>query len=304
MRRDRLQCGKQALLGWRWTRATLIAPGRLWGMGVAASRLEKERAMRFRRDDGDDGGFGMGGLGGSFGTSGYDPHGAWEGAMGTRGVMREESRVPHEHADEHPFGGRGYRAYGPPPQREHSGFSNYAGGGDRDRMSYARRPNDHLSEAEARRQAEEWHDAHFTGLAYPTEQSGYGQSQYPYSDIDDRGPHYGKGPKGYKRSDERIREEVCEAMSREGYIDASDVEVTVEGGVVRLAGLVDSRRDKRRPRAPDRPRPRRRRGVERAPASPLAGCLREPWPGADVDARPRFAERQVRPLVSLCYDGR
>lgn len=34
-------------------------------------------------------------------------------------------------------------------------------------------------------------------------------------------------------------------MSRQGFIDASDVEVTVEGGVVRLVGTVASRADKR-----------------------------------------------------------
>lgn len=76
------------------------------------------------------------------------------------------------------------------------------------------------------------------------QQQGYGLSQYPDAEID-RGPHYGKGPKGYKRSDERIREEVCEAMSRQGFIDASDVEVNVENGVVHLVGTVASRSDKR-----------------------------------------------------------
>lgn len=58
------------------------------------------------------------------------------------------------------------------------------------------------------------------------------------------GPHYGKGPKGYTRSDERIREEVCEAILQQGRIDASDVEVFVETGVVRFEGTVDRRFDK------------------------------------------------------------
>ena len=93
----------------------------------------------------------------------------------------------------------------------------------------------------------------YAGLARPHtseeaarmhEQHGYGRSQYLDSEVE-RGPHYGKGPKGYRRSDERIREEICEAMSRQGFIDASDVEVTVEGGIVRLVGTVASRADKR-----------------------------------------------------------
>lgn len=59
------------------------------------------------------------------------------------------------------------------------------------------------------------------------------------------GPHMGKGPKGYTRSDERIREEVCETLSRHGEIDASHIEVEVENGEVTLTGTVDERRTKR-----------------------------------------------------------
>lgn len=64
-------------------------------------------------------------------------------------------------------------------------------------------------------------------------------------DVDERGPHYGKGPKGYKRTDERIREEVCECIARQGHIDASDVEVKVENGTVILTGTVAQRHHKR-----------------------------------------------------------
>jgi osmotically-inducible protein OsmY len=59
-----------------------------------------------------------------------------------------------------------------------------------------------------------------------------------------RGPHAGKGPKGYKRSDERIREDVCERLTDHHDVDATDIEVTVENGEVTLSGLVGVRRDK------------------------------------------------------------
>ncbi len=59
------------------------------------------------------------------------------------------------------------------------------------------------------------------------------------------GSHVGKGPKGYSRSDERIREDVCEALSRHGEIDASEIEVEVENGEVTLTGSVNDRRIKR-----------------------------------------------------------
>ncbi|HEY8279172.1 MAG TPA: BON domain-containing protein [Bdellovibrionota bacterium] len=52
---------------------------------------------------------------------------------------------------------------------------------------------------------------------------------------------FGVGPKGYKRSDERIREDVCEALARHPEIDASDIEVVVKGGRVTLAGTVPDR---------------------------------------------------------------
>ena len=56
----------------------------------------------------------------------------------------------------------------------------------------------------------------------------------------------GRGPKGYQRSDERIREDVCERLTDDDYVDASDIEVTVAGGTVTLAGTVDDRSAKRR----------------------------------------------------------
>ena len=65
------------------------------------------------------------------------------------------------------------------------------------------------------------------------------------SPDEDRGPHYGKGPKGYKRSDDRTREDVCDAIAHQGHIDATDVEVKVEGGIVTLSGTVIHRQDKR-----------------------------------------------------------
>jgi len=53
--------------------------------------------------------------------------------------------------------------------------------------------------------------------------------------------HKGKGPKGYRRSDERIWEDVCEALKNHPEIDASDMEVEVNNGVVTFKGTVESR---------------------------------------------------------------
>lgn len=60
-----------------------------------------------------------------------------------------------------------------------------------------------------------------------------------------RDQNRGRGPKGYRRSDDRIKEDVNDRLS-EGYLDASDVEVQVQNSEVTLTGTVNSRQDKRR----------------------------------------------------------
>lgn len=57
--------------------------------------------------------------------------------------------------------------------------------------------------------------------------------------------HRGKGPKGYTRSDERIREDVSDRLSDDDMLDASDITVSVKDCEVTLEGLVDSRAAKR-----------------------------------------------------------
>lgn len=56
----------------------------------------------------------------------------------------------------------------------------------------------------------------------------------------------GRGPKNYTRSDDRIREDVCERLTMDHDVDASDIEVQVSGGTVTLSGTVEDRHAKRR----------------------------------------------------------
>ncbi len=58
--------------------------------------------------------------------------------------------------------------------------------------------------------------------------------------------HRGKGPKGYRRPDTRIRDEVCERLTDDPVLDASDIECSVEDGEVTLTGTVHSLPAKRR----------------------------------------------------------
>lgn len=57
--------------------------------------------------------------------------------------------------------------------------------------------------------------------------------------------HRGKGPSGYARSDDRIREIVCEVLMDDDHIDASNIEVSVKNGEVTLSGAVEDRAQKR-----------------------------------------------------------
>jgi len=73
---------------------------------------------------------------------------------------------------------------------------------------------------------------------------GYGQqSMYAYGQ--EMPSHRGKGPKNYTRSDDRIREQVCETLADDHNVDASDIEVAVKDGEVTLTGTVPDRRMKR-----------------------------------------------------------
>ena len=55
------------------------------------------------------------------------------------------------------------------------------------------------------------------------------------------GPHAGRGPRGYKRSDERILEDVCDRLTSHPSIDATDIDVKISDGDVTLSGWVESR---------------------------------------------------------------
>jgi hypothetical protein len=53
-----------------------------------------------------------------------------------------------------------------------------------------------------------------------------------------------RGPKNYRRSDERIREDVSDRLGLQDTLDPSEIEVTVSSGEVTLSGTVQSRREK------------------------------------------------------------
>lgn len=70
----------------------------------------------------------------------------------------------------------------------------------------------------------------------------YNHDRRTFGDMED---YRGVGPIGYKKDDNKIREEVCELLLWNPDVDATDIEVIVKDGIVYLKGFVDSRHAKR-----------------------------------------------------------
>jgi len=139
---------------------------------------------------------------------------------------------PRNASQRNAFGG-----YGQTPNPTPAGTFGSAG-------EYARRPRD------------AWDDE-----SYGRSPAGWGTSRGDFSESSSRSfgaarseafqarltrGQTGKGPKGYVRSDERIREDVCDRLSEDDDVDASDITVTVKAGEVTLEGTVVDRHAKHR----------------------------------------------------------
>ncbi len=71
-------------------------------------------------------------------------------------------------------------------------------------------------------------------------QMGY-RSSLQGQDISGRRNFRGMGPKNYTRSDERIRDDVCERLTHDDDLDASEIEIRTEQGKVIMEGSVEER---------------------------------------------------------------
>ena len=66
----------------------------------------------------------------------------------------------------------------------------------------------------------------------------------PYLEMPKQGRD--RGPSNFQRLDHRVYEDVCQHLTDDDRIDASEIEVNVQGGEVTLTGKVRSRQAKRR----------------------------------------------------------
>lgn len=73
--------------------------------------------------------------------------------------------------------------------------------------------------------------------------------RYGYRSMNERmeqARHRGKGPRSYQRSDQRILEDLNDRLCDDPWLNASDIETSVQDGVVILSGSVEDRAAKRR----------------------------------------------------------
>jgi osmotically-inducible protein OsmY len=188
------------------------------------------------------------------GTSGYSDFGGNYGSSGSRGGSRglydrdyegmnrsnyenRENRIGGanygnygdrgRYAENQQFGGLGGSNYG---GSQYSGYRDSGsrnreyGRGDSDERSWWDRTKDEVSSWFGDEDAERRRDR----------------------ERNQSGQYRGKGPRNYSRSDERIKEDVNDRLSDDPFIDASEIDVTVNSGEVTLTGTVDHRSTKRR----------------------------------------------------------
>lgn len=78
-------------------------------------------------------------------------------------------------------------------------------------------------------------------------EQGRARERYSRNQAEDwqiPGPYSGMGPRGYRPSDERIKDNLCEIFTRHGKIDARGVDIQVQDGNVTLAGEVNRKLEK------------------------------------------------------------
>jgi osmotically-inducible protein OsmY len=68
---------------------------------------------------------------------------------------------------------------------------------------------------------------------------------FPLDEARDGG-HRGKGPRGWRPDDARLLDMVCRRLTEDPWVDATDVDVSVEDGVVSLRGRAKSPLERRR----------------------------------------------------------
>ncbi|WP_052341114.1 BON domain-containing protein [Salinarimonas rosea] len=81
------------------------------------------------------------------------------------------------------------------------------------------------------------------GQDAPDPERVFARERFPRDRFDEG--HRGRGPRGWRRSDARILEDLAERLTEDRHIDASTIEIHVRDGEVTLEGTVPARPHKR-----------------------------------------------------------
>lgn len=216
------------------------------------ARYDEEQSwQRPRRNDndhermrgivGDRPGYGYGGSGGGHGLRGGrdeehdDPRSGWQGGGRRSGEYDDWQQYGSGESPEHDSrgfgragtsGGRARGWYGAEDRTDGERYGGTGSYGESGRAGAGRRG--YGGGMSGRRGMSRDYQDHVAGMP-----SGVG------------GGMTGKGPKGYKRSDDRIKEAVCDCLTDDPHLDATSLEVQVKDGEVTLTGTVDSREARR-----------------------------------------------------------
>lgn len=143
---------------------------------------------------------------------------------------REDNEGGSEYYDREEEVGRPVTDNTAPSGWDQRGMSGYGGGGSFGGMGYSMGVGGHGTYVAGHRPSREW--------APYREQAEQPRPQRAAPSESFRG----RGPRGYRRSDDRIREDVCDRLTEDHDIDASDIDLKVEAGEVTLEGTVTERR--------------------------------------------------------------
>ena len=170
------------------------------------------------------------------GFSAEDDDFGYGGGYGRGYGQRDDFRRLGSRAYGRPYGGRRYGVAGGTGGYDYErGYGDGGRGDDRDRDRSDRFEDAGRSAGEFLHRAGERVASWFGG----EDRDGYGPDRRERS-------HRGLGPKGYKRSDERINEEAHERLTDDLWLDASNISISVSSGEVTLSGTVETREAKHR----------------------------------------------------------
>jgi len=146
----------------------------------------------------------------------------------------------------------GQHSIKPPHYADHRDDVLYDGLPSVTNREWTRDSRDTLGHPANQGQAARPHQGAFAESQGPHAQSGQSRGGVAFAghERDSRvslGPqgHRGRGPAGYVRSDERIVDDVIDRLTQDEHIDASEILVKVEAGIVTLTGNVPERHMKR-----------------------------------------------------------